>query len=117
MPLIQTPNGEIFQVHVVLFQTNDDLQHLGFSKEVVQRIEEADSSRNVYRFFSASDAMPNKDHLDPSTECIAVRLEEEDEKNRLKGFRVVQELLRDKMQAVFIESNLDASTDLSLIHI
>ena len=91
MPLIQTPNGENFQVHVVLFQTNDDLQHLGFSKEVAQRIEEADSSRNIYRFFSASDAiLANKDHLDPSTECIAVRLEEGDEKNRLKGFRLVQ---------------------------
>ena len=46
MPLIQTPNGENFQVHVVLFQTTDDLQQLGFSKEVAQRIEEADASRS-----------------------------------------------------------------------
>ena len=79
MPLIQTPNGENFQVHVVLFQTNDDLLQLGFNKEVAQRIEEADSSRSLYRFFSASDAMPNKDDLDPSTECIAVHLNEDDE--------------------------------------
>ena len=35
----------------------DDLQQLGFSKETVQRIEEADASRSLYRFFSASDAM------------------------------------------------------------
>ena len=115
MPLIQTPNGENFQVHVVLFQTTDDLQQLGFSKETVQRIEEADASRSLYRFFSASDAMPNKDNLDPSTECIAVHLNEDDEKNRLKGFRLVQELLRDKMQAVFIESTLDASADYAFL--
>lgn len=115
MPLIQTPNGENFQVHVVLFQTNDDLLQLGFSKEVAQRIEEADSSRSIYRFFSMSDAMPNKDHHDPSTECIAVHLEEGDEKNRLKGFRLVQELLRDKMHALFIESNLDASLDYAFL--
>ena len=51
MPLIQTPNGENFQVHVVLFQTNDDLLQLGFNKEVAQRIEEADSSRSIYRYF------------------------------------------------------------------
>ena len=115
MPLIQTPNGENFQVHVVLFQTTDDLQQLGFSKETVQRIEEADASRSLYRFFSASDAMPNKDDLDPSTECIAVHLNEDDEKNRVKGFRLVQELLRDKMQAVFIESTLDASADYAFL--
>ena len=106
---------KIFKYMSFSSQTNDDLQHLGFSKQVTHRIEEADSSRNIYRFFSASDAMPNKDHLDPSTECIAIRLEEEDEKNRLKGFRLVQELLRDKMQSVFVESNLDASADYAFL--
>ena len=115
MPLIQTPNGENFQVHVVLFQTKDDLEQLGFNEEVAQRIEESDSARSIYRFFSTSHAMPNHKNLTQGVECVAVRLEKENEKNRLKGFRLIQELLRDKMQSVFIESNLEASADYAFL--